>query len=164
MITVVKLNPLGEAKVQYQGEIVERTPHKVIIQAYWSRDAKNLGYTSFETGDRFREYYYTERWFNIFDIASKAGERKGWYCNIAAPAVLFDNRIEQVDLFLDVWVTPKGETLILDEEEFVSDTTMSEQQRKGARQGLRDLLDMVTARQETFASIEHASTETKREF
>ncbi|TMC22058.1 MAG: DUF402 domain-containing protein, partial [Chloroflexi bacterium] len=56
MITVVKQNPLGEAKVQYQGEIVERTSHKVIIQAYWSRTTKNLGYTSFEPGDRFIEY------------------------------------------------------------------------------------------------------------
>jgi protein associated with RNAse G/E len=163
MITVVKQNPLREAKVQYQGEIVERTSHKVIIQAYWSRPTKNLGYTSFETGDRFREYYYTERWFNIFDIASKAGKRKGWYCNIAEPAVLADNSIEQVDLFLDVWVTPTGETLILDEDEFVSDTTMSEEQRKGARQGLRDLLEMIAARQETFANIEPVSSETKRE-
>lgn len=154
MITVVKQNALGEAKVRYQGEVVERTPHTVIIQAYWSRATKNLGYTSFEPGDRFIEYYYTNRWFNIFDIASTAAERKGWYCNIAEPAVIFDDRIEQVDLLLDVWVSPKGEILILDEDEFVSDNTLSEEQRKGARQGLHDLLEMIAARQETFASIE----------
>ncbi|MFL5587120.1 MAG: DUF402 domain-containing protein [Ktedonobacteraceae bacterium] len=164
MITVVKQNPLGEAKVQYQGEIVERTSHNVIIQAFWSRTTKNLGYTSFEPGDRFIEYYYANRWFNIFDIASTAGERKGWYCNIAEPAIIFDDRIEQVDLLLDVWVTPKGETLILDEDEFASDNTLSEEQRKGARQGLRDLLEMIAARQETFANIEHIGIETKRVF
>ena len=133
MITVVKQNALGEAKVQYQGEVVERTPHKVIIQAYWSRATKNLAYTSFEPGDRFIEYYYTNKWFNIFDIASTAGERKGWYCNIAEPAVIFDDRIEQVDLLLDVWVSPKGETLILDEDEFASDNTLSKEQRKGGQ-------------------------------
>jgi len=155
MITVVKQNPLGEAKVQYQGEIVEHTPHRVTIQAYWSRPTKNLGYTSFEPGDRFIEYYYTNRWFNIFDIASTAGERKGWYCNIAEPAVISDERIEQIDLLLDVWVTPKGETLILDEDEFASDTTLSEEQRRGARQGLQDLLETIAARQEPFAGIKH---------
>lgn len=154
MITVVKQNALGEAKVQYQGEIVERTSHQVIIQAYWSRATKNLGYTIFEPGDRFIEYYYSNRWFNIFDIASTAGERKGWYCNIAEPAVISVDRIEQVDLLLDVWVTPKGETLILDENEFASDDTLSEEQRKGAKQGLHDLLAMIAARQEPFASIE----------
>ena len=74
MITVVKQNPLGEAKVQYQGEIVERTSHKVIIQAFWTRATKNLGYTSFEPGDHFIEYYYTDRWFNIFDIANAVEE------------------------------------------------------------------------------------------
>src|SRR5437660_8871005 len=129
MISVVKQNPLGEAKVQYQGEIVERTSHKVIIQAYWSRATKNLGYTCFEPGDNFREYYYTDRWFNIFDIASTAGVRKGWYCNIAEPAVIYADHIEQVDLFLDVWVTPRGETLILDEDEFADNTALSSEQR-----------------------------------
>src|SRR3989442_15757416 len=140
MITVSKLNSLGETTIQYQGEIVERLSNGVVIQAYWKYPTKDLGYTRFEPGDRFIEYYYANRWFNIFDIASTAGERKGWYCNIAEPAVIFDNRIEQVDLLLDVWVTPKGETLILDEDEFASDTMLSEEQRKGARQGLRDLL------------------------
>src|SRR5437588_6356289 len=163
MINVVRQNQLWEAKFLDHGEIVERTSHKLIIQAFWARATKNLGYTSFEPGDRFIEYYYTNRWFNIFDIASTDGERKGWYCNIAEPAVIFDNHIEPVDLLLDVWVTPKGETLILDEDEFASDTTLSEGQRKGARQGLRDLLEMIAARQETFASIKHMGPATKRE-
>ena len=153
MITVVKLSPRGETKIQYQGEVVEYLSHGVIIQAYWSHPTKNLGYVSFEPGDRFIEYYYTDRWYNIFDIASTQGVRKGWYCNIAEPAILFEDRIEQVDLLLDVWVSPKGETLILDEDEFASDPMLSEEQRKGARQGLQDLLVMIAARQETFASI-----------
>lgn len=156
MITVVKQNPLGEPKIQYQGEVLKRESGVVIIQAYWSYAAKNLGYTIFEPGDRFIEYYYTWRWFNIFDIASAAGERKGWYCNIAQPAVIFDDRIEQIDLFLDVWVTSKGETLILDEDEFASAATLTEEQRSGARQGLQDLLAMIAARQETFSNIGHS--------
>ena len=90
MITVVKQNPRGEPKIQYQGEIFERLASGVIIQAYWSQATKKLGYTTFEPGDRFIEYYYTNRWYNIFDIADANGVRKGWYCNVAEPAVLFD--------------------------------------------------------------------------
>ncbi|HLZ80268.1 MAG TPA: DUF402 domain-containing protein [Ktedonobacteraceae bacterium] len=154
MITVVKQNPLGEAKIQYQGEVLKRLPGGVIIQAYWTHAAKDLGYTRFEPGDRFIEYYYSQRWFNIFDIANAAGERKGWYCNITQPAVFFDDRIEQVDLLLDVWVTPKGAILTLDEDEFASAATLTAEQRNGARQGLQDLLTMIAARQETFSNIE----------
>ena len=151
MITVIKQNPFGEAKIQYQGEVVERLSHGVIISAYWRHPTKDLGYTSFELGDHFIEYYYTDRWFNIFDISSADGTRKGWYCNIAEPAVIFDDRIEQIDLFLDVWVSPTGEILILDEDEFAADTTLSDAQRKGARQGLHDLLQRIAARENPFS-------------
>jgi len=151
MITVVKLSPRGETKIQYQGEVVEYLSHGVIIQAYWSHPTKNLGYVSFEPGDRFIEYYYTDRWYNIFDIASTQGVRKGWYCNIAEPAILFEDRIEQVDLLLDVWVSPGGETLILDEDEFAADTTLTTLQRNGARQALQELLQMIVDQQEAFS-------------
>jgi len=151
MITVVKLSPRGETKIQYQGEVVEYLSHGVIIQAYWSHPTKNLGYVSFEPGDRFIEYYYTDRWYNIFDIASTQGVRKGWYCNIAEPAILFEDRIEQVDLLLDVWVSPEGETLILDEDEFAADTTLTARQRNGARQALQELLQMIADQQEAFS-------------
>ena len=145
MITVIKLNALGEAKIQYQGEVIERLADRVIIQAYWTHAIKDLGYTQFVPGDRFIEYYYTNRWYNIFDIATPDGTRKGWYCNIAEPAVIFADRIEQVDLLLDVWVDPTGKPLILDEDEFTSDTTLTDQQRDGAQQGLRELLEMIAA-------------------
>ncbi len=150
MITVTKLNPLGEVKIQYQGEVVECLSHGVVIHAYWKHPTKDLGYTRFEPGDRFIEYYYTNRWFNIFDISTAEGTRKGWYCNIAEPALIHDDHIEQVDLLLDVWVDPKGTTLLLDEDEFETDTTLDEEQRKGARQGLHDLLQMIAAQTEPF--------------
>lgn len=151
MITVIKLNPVGEVKIRYQGEVVERLSHGVVIQAYWKHPTKDLGYTRFEPGDSFIEYYYTNRWFNIFDIATAEGTRKGWYCNIAEPALIHDDHIEQVDLLLDVWIDPNGTTLLLDEDEFEADTSLSEEQRKGARQGLRDLLQMIAAQKEPFS-------------
>jgi uncharacterized protein len=151
MITVVKLNPRGETKIQYQGEVVERLSSGVIIQAHWSHPTKNLGYVSFEPGDRFIEYYYTNRWYNIFDIASTKGVRKGWYCNIAEPAILFEDRIEQVDLLLDVWVSPISEILILDEDEFAADSTLTVGQRIGAKRGLQELLKMIADHQEAFS-------------
>jgi len=158
MITVVKQNPRGETKIQYQGEVIEQQADGVIIQAYWSHGVKELGYTRFEPGDRFIEYYYSDKWFNIFDIANAVGVRKGWYCNVAEPARFFEDRIEQIDLFIDVWVTPQGETLILDEDEFAADTTLSERQRHGARQGLQALLEMIAARQGTFSGIQQSGT------
>jgi uncharacterized protein len=151
MITVVKLNALGEVKITYDGEVIERLADGVVIQAYWTLAARDLGYTRFEPGDRFIEYYYARRWYNIFDIARADGTRKGWYCNVAEPATIYDDHIEQVDLLLDVWVDATGKPLILDEDEFASDTTLSEEQREGAQEGLHNLLEMIAAQQEPFS-------------
>ena len=150
MVTVVKLNTLGEARIQYEGEIVKRLENGVVVQAYWKQAAKDLGYTRFEPGDCFTEYYYSDRWYNIFDIADAGGLRKGWYCNIAQPASIFDGRVEQVDLLLDVWVDPRGFPLVLDEDEFEADNTLNAELRKAALDGLRELLEMIAAQQEPF--------------
>jgi len=153
MITVVKQDPWGRAKIQYQGKIVEHLANGVIIQAYWTNPVKDLGYTIFEPGDLFTEYYYADRWFNIFDISNAQSGRKGWYCNIAEPAIISADRIAQIDLYLDVWVTPTGKILVLDEDEFASATTLNEKQCNGAHQGLQVLIRMVETRQEMFAVI-----------
>ncbi|HTK10252.1 MAG TPA: DUF402 domain-containing protein [Ktedonobacteraceae bacterium] len=156
MITVAKQNTLGKTVIEYQGEIVARLASGVIVQALWTQPVRDLGYTRFEPGDCFTEYYYTDRWFNIFMIASASGELKGWYCNIAAPAHIFADHIEQVDLLLDVWITPQGEPLILDEDEFAQDTTLSVTQRQAARQGLEALLALLASRQEAFSPLASA--------
>ena len=151
MITVNKLNPLGEKTIQYQGEVLERLKDEIIIQAYWNHSPKDLGYVCFEPGDLFIEYYYANRWFNIFEISDASNTRKGWYCNIAEPADIREDQILQKDLLLDVWVDPSGKPLILDEDEFEADRTLDDRQRQGARQGLRDLLQIIVAQIEPFS-------------
>ena len=153
MITIIKQDPEGAEKIRYQGEVVERLPAGVVIQAAWTLPTKDLGYTRFEAGDSFTEYYYSDRWFNIFDILGIDGKRKGWYCNVAQPAVIFDDHIEQIDLFLDVWVDPQGQPLLLDENEFTDATTLTEEQRAGARAGLQAILQLLATRREVFSSL-----------
>ena len=153
MVTVVKQNPLGEAQIRYSGEIIERLAYGVVVHARWTAPERDLGYTVFEPGDQFTEYYYTDRWYNIFDIIRSDGTRKGWYCNVAEPAHIHDEVIEQIDLLLDVWVDSQGKALILDEDEFAVDTTLTQAQRIGAQHGLQALLQLLAARQEVFASL-----------
>jgi uncharacterized protein len=154
MITVVKLNPQGIEKLQYSAEIAAHLEGGVMLNAYWTGPTRDLGYTTFEPGDHFVEYFYTDRWFNIFAISTAQGQLKGWYCNVAAPALISKERIEQIDLYLDVWVSPDGQTLLLDEDEFASDETLTETQRNGARQGLDQLFLLIEARQIPFQAIE----------
>ena len=96
------------------------------------------------TGDRFIETYFTDRWYNIFEIHDRDDDRlKGWYCNIGQPIVLeSDREISYVDLALDLWVTPDGTQTVLDEDEFTA-LDLDKETRSKARAALEELQQLI---------------------
>ena len=120
-ITIHLLKPGKGTTVTYQGALLSAEPGHILIHARWERDELDLGYVVFAPGDHFYEHYYTERWFNIFEVRSAAGELKGWYCNITRPARIEGDLIWSEDLELDLFVPPdRGPALRLDEDEFAA--------------------------------------------
>lgn len=119
-VTINKLDHLGQQVVfSYSGTLIESSPRHRVIEAYFQREDMPLAYVTLRKGDRFVEYFYTERWYNIFEIYDVVGGHlKGWYCNITRPAVFSESGIHWADLALDVWISPLGDVLVLDEDEF----------------------------------------------
>ena len=118
-ITIHLLKPAKGTTVTYHGELVRAEPDHLLVHARWDRAALDLGYVAFEPGDQFLEHYYTEQWFNIFEIRSIEGELKGWYCNVARPAQVAGDVITSEDLELDLFVSPDRQRLLrLDMDEF----------------------------------------------
>ena len=149
---VHKVDHTGKIALTYEAEVEEWLPDGVRLAAQWDRPALELGYVTFETGDRFIEWYYSDRWYNIFEIASPDGTLKGWYCNAAAPASIEVDDLYCRDLILDLWVTPDGQTTTLDEDEFAT-TALDDASREGARAGLAELQRLVAGRQGPFARL-----------
>jgi len=150
-IRVDKLNSQGQVTVSYPAEIARHLPNGIVLEATWTWKNRDLGYTVFETGDHFTEYFYTDRWHNIFTIHSgQIGTLKGWYCNVARPAKISDECVAAEDLILDVWVRPDGSVQIIDEDEFATDTTLDQQTREEARQALSLLLAQIAAHDPPF--------------
>ncbi len=148
--TVQKLNIRGEVVVSYEAELAEWLPTGVVLEARWTRPPLPLGYTTFETGDRFREEFYTDRWYSIFEIRTAGGALKGWYCNISAPATISRanslNTIAYRDLYLDLWVAPDGTMTVLDEDELAADSTLDAATRARAYEALAEAQRLVTER------------------
>lgn len=71
-----------------------------------------------EAGTMTVEYFWTDRWYNLFRFLDDDGSVKLDYFNIATPAVLSDRILDFVDLDLDLVVRGSGRIEILDEEEF----------------------------------------------
>ncbi|MEO8394327.1 MAG: DUF402 domain-containing protein [Chloroflexota bacterium] len=121
MVTVIKQNHLGEKLLEYSGEVLMQGKTWVCIEATFNNPDKDAGYVVFRRGDTFIEWYYSERWYNVFELYDvDDGQHKGWYCNITRPASISEDLIRADDLALDLFVTPEGKITVLDEDEFAA--------------------------------------------
>jgi hypothetical protein len=118
-ITVLKLNHEGKEITRYTGELLEQTPTSVCLQATFQRPRTDLGVIVFEPGDRMIEWFYTDRWYNIFEVQEgESGRVRGWYCNVTRPAIIEGEVVKADDLEVDVVVAPDGTVTLVDEQEF----------------------------------------------
>jgi uncharacterized protein len=146
-IKVQKKNPAGEVTYEYEGVLLSRDENVITLEALFDRADMPFMDVVFKKGDRFVEYYYSDRWYNIFAIHDRDdGEVKGWYCNIGMPAVIEDGVVSYEDLALDLWVSRNGTQTVLDEDEFEA-LELREELRAGALTGLNDLKKLFETKQ-----------------
>lgn len=142
-ITVHKMDDKGIEVWKYDGVILSQTSTNITLEAAFDREDIQFHGLSLRKGDRFVETFYSDRWYNIFEIYDvQTDQFKGWYCNICRPARMEDGHVYADDLALDLVVLPDGNWRILDEDEF-ADLEIDQHERKLARDALHELLHLV---------------------
>jgi len=141
-LTIRKLDHIGSQVTAYPGVVLQRDGQSIVLRTAWERDPMDLGFVVLEPGDRWTEYFYVDRWYNIFEIRTSDGRLKGWYCNVTRPACITDDDVTAEDLALDLWVAPDGQMQVLDEDEFAL-LPLIPAERAAARRALAQLQAMV---------------------
>lgn len=150
MITIRKVDHDGREAWRYTGTLVERSDFHAVVEAYFDRPDRDDGYVVWRQGDRFLEWYFADRWYNIMRVHDVTdGHIKGWYCNITRPATIDADSIVWPDLALDVWVTPDGDVQLKDEAEFET-LPLDAETRASALRGLEDLKTRIARRDVPF--------------
>ena len=146
-LTVVKRNLAGEETWRYPGRLLIRAGSRLVVEDFFNRPDLPFMGVVLRSGDRFLETYFTDRWYNIYEIHDRDDDAlKGWYCNICRPAVLeAEDRLSYVDLALDLWIAVDGTQTVLDEDEFAV-LALGESDRARARQALAELQLAFTRR------------------
>lgn len=141
-VIVIKQNPKREETWRYTGKVLERTEDSILIEAFFNRPDKPFHGVLLAEGDRFVERYYTNRWYNIYEIHDhKTDALKAWYCNVTYPTIFEAGVIVYIDLALDLLVYTDGRHLVLDEDEFL-ELNLGEEDEKKAREALQELQDL----------------------
>jgi protein associated with RNAse G/E len=138
-IIVQKKNLADEVTWQYEGVVLRREENLVVLEALFNRPDTPFMNIILKTNDRFVETFYSDRWYNIFEIYDRDdGQVKGWYCNIGKPAVIGDGVVSYVDLALDLWVALDGKQTVLDEDEF-KELDLNDELRSNSLNGLNEV-------------------------
>ena len=138
-ITIIKKNVHGQETWRYLGRVTERNGSQIKLEAFFNLQDMDIHGLFIGNGDRFVETWYTDRWYNIFEIHARADDRlRGWYCNIGRPAEMDANTLSYIDLCLDLIVLPDGKQIVLDEDEFAA-LEIDSQTRQQALNALAEL-------------------------
>ena len=144
-VHVRKLRPDGSQAYSWDGSVLRCDEQGIVLQAEFNVPLRELGYVTLRQGDVFIEFYYWDRWFNVFQVSQPDGALKGWYANLGRPAELdaATGVLSYVDLALDVWANPDNSHLVLDEDELAELLEAFPELRADAEQGTADLLRVV---------------------
>jgi hypothetical protein len=152
-ITVYKCDHESRIVWQYAGQIVERGDRWVCLTAAFNGREADLGFVTFRHGDVFTEWFYADRWYNVFRIADgQTTTLKGWYCNITRPAHIAADSVRADDLALDLFVMPNGRVLLLDEPEFNA-LDLSSEDRLSSLRAVETIRALAARREAPFHEI-----------
>lgn len=136
---VYKLNEQGDELLHYDCDVIARGETWVHLRTTFEYGDVDMGFVSLNVGDTFDEWFYSDRWYNVFRVQDgDTGRLKGWYCNVTRPAEITANSVRADDLALDVFVTPGYAVHVLDEDEFAA-LDLSAAERAAARRAVRQI-------------------------
>ena len=95
------------------------------------------------------EYYWLDRWYNVFRFAEADRKLKKFYCNINMPPQFDGEVLSYIDLDIDVLVEPDWSFRILDIDDFESNARLYDypvEIQDQARQAVAELVTLIETR------------------
>lgn len=128
----------------------------LVLDAAFAEDVEHNLLGNIARGTVSTEYYWTDRWYNVFRFGNPDNTLRQFYCNINLPPE-FDGRVlSYIDLDIDVLVNPDLTYSVLDEDDFKENSRRygySDEIKLGAHKGLQDLLAAIESHQFPFSSL-----------
>ncbi len=155
---IYKQDERGQVVISYEGERVETDAHSVCVRAIFQVERAQVGEVVLLRGDVFTEWFYSNRWYNVFRIQDPHTHAlKCYYCNITRPSQFTADEIRSDDLALDVLILPNRQLLILDQDEF-DDLPLSESERAHCLAAVAQIQALVEAQSYPFELFSDVSS------
>ena len=102
--------------------LVERADPLLVLIGEFDSEVSHAGLGSIARGTVSQEFYWLDRWFNVFRFSEPDGSFRNFYCNITMPPKFENDVLDYVDLDIDVIMWPDGRVDTLDMDDFESNS------------------------------------------
>ena len=135
--------------------MVEQKAPLLVFEGVFDFDVSHEDLGFIRRGTLSYEYYWLDRWYNVFRFHEPEGHLRNYYCNINMPPVFENGVLDYVDLDLDVLVRPDFSYKILDREDFEKNAKSfdySDEIRINVNAAMSDVIRLIENRQFPFSS------------
>ena len=146
----------GAEHRSWHAELLRQEGSLLVLDAKFEDEIQHDLLGTLLSGTISLEYYWLNRWYNIFRFSEPTGELRNFYCNINLPPVLQENVLSYIDLDIDVLVNPDFSYQILDEDEFAANAlryNYPAELQAHARRALDELINLIEERQFPFQDL-----------
>ena len=153
-ITVRVLKYDGTERRRWNARLERQDDSLIILHAAFDEEVQHELLGNISCGTRTIEYYWLDRWYNVFRFLEEDLTTKLFYCNVNAPPVMSGGVLSYIDLDIDILVQPDFSYQVLDLEEFAVNASRlgySEQIKRQARAAVDELASLIETRQFPFS-------------
>jgi uncharacterized protein len=153
MITVRSLKYDGRLHREWRARLVRVEGPLVVVEGEFEETVEHPQLGTILRGTVSTEYFWADRWYNVFQFREPAGRLRDYYCNVSRPAEFDGRLLTFVDLDIDVLVAPDLTYRVLDEDEFAENAARygyTREVRERVQRALAELLDFIARRESPF--------------
>jgi len=124
-----------------------------VLDAEFDEDIEHALLGTIKSGTLSTEYYWLDRWYNVFRFRTPGGALKSFYCNVNMPPTFDGEVLSYVDLDVDVLVKPDFSYQVLDLDDFEINARRyryPDEIRENVRLAVDDLTRMIESREFPF--------------
>ena len=140
---------------RWAARVVEHIGSLLVLDAVFDDEIEHDLLGTIASGTISVEYYWLDRWYNVFRFSDGDGKFQNFYCNVTMPPS-FDGRVlSYVDLDIDVLVSPDFSYRVLDLEDFELNASRygySAEVQEQAHAALAELIRLIEKRSFPFAN------------
>lgn len=143
----------GRLHRHWPARLSAQTGSLIVLDGIFTTEIQHPLLGLIASGTHSTEYYWTDRWYNVFRFRAPSGALRNYYCNINQPARFDGTTLSFVDLDIDVLVAPDLTYRVLDEDEFARHAeafNYPAEVRANVRHALAELSALIAQRQFPF--------------